>query len=254
MRNHCVEAICCGRSQDVAKAAQRNSRKKNAQHDQHRFLAIGRVSRRQSQPGRVPVPSQPKPEKDDAAEGNGDRQAGREQRVGLVVLAARVKLGHVLDVHVGNAQRGDAYVGDQDENRGPDAVGFESEVPEQKRHQHHAPGHVHHAGKDSGQHVAAELAMHLAQNRRRHAGARQFPPCIGVQFPVHFLVRRIGNHPEFGHGVCASLRVRAHSAPLRDWRRTNGVMASFQSICSGAPASAARSRQGSTPRNTASST
>ena len=88
--------------------------------------------------------------KDRSAQRNGDRQAGREQRIGLVVFPAGVELGNILDVDVGDAQRGQAHVSHQDEDRGPDAVGFQPDVRQQEWHQANAPRHVHHARCNGG--------------------------------------------------------------------------------------------------------
>ena len=102
-------------------------------------------------------------------------RSGGEQRIGLIVFAARVKLRHVFDVYVGEAQRGYAHIRHQDENRGPDAVGLKADVQQQKRNQQHAAGHDHHAGRMVAARCGQSGCLRRAEGSTLHAGTARQP-------------------------------------------------------------------------------
>ena len=125
---------------------------------------------------------------------------------------------------------------------------------EQKRHNANAPGHVHYAGNNRCPHVNAKLLVYLVQRMAGSIGTSQFDSGFGIDRPLHTVLRHRLLHQGAAHCCGASLLVRAHSACLRDWRRTSGVMRAFHSMYSGAPANAIRSMTGSSPSMAASKT
>ena len=99
---------------------------------------------------------------------------------------------------------------------------------QQEWHDANAPCHVHNARNHRCQHIASKLSVHVAHLLPRRVWTPHLKGCLGVERPIDFARRRFGDRAGTHHGCRTSRLVRAQEARLRDWRRTSGVMAAFQ--------------------------
>ena len=101
-----------------------------------------------------------------------------------------MKLGNVLDVDVGDAHRGKAHVGHEDEDRSPDAIGLKPYMRKQEWDQANATRHIDHAGCNGTDDVDAEFPVDFDEGLARRVRAAERYRGIRVDGPLN--LRRVG--------------------------------------------------------------